>query len=226
MTQTAHILVTRPLPGGAVTAARLRGLGHEVTLAPLLATEAVAWIAPKTPPEAIMLTSAAAVRLAGEAAAAFRTLPAFTVGAATAKAAMAAGYTDVRDGGGAVQALVDAAAAQGFSAVLHLGGEVRTPVALPPGLSIDTRIVYRARLVPLANLPGVDWALLYSARTAAHFAAECDRLGVPRAGIAIVAISAAAAAAAGPGWRASLSAERPSEDALLAAIAAACQKGV
>ena len=40
------ILVTRPLPGGEATAARLRALGHEVVLAPLMETEAVAWQPP------------------------------------------------------------------------------------------------------------------------------------------------------------------------------------
>ncbi len=221
----AHILVTRPQPGGDATAARLRGLGHDAVLAPLLAIEAVDWQPPAAPPPAIMLTSAAAVRLAGAAAAAYRALPTFTVGAATARAAVAAGFSDVRGGGGGTaQALVDAVAAQGVPAILHLAGEDRTPVAVPVGLCIETRIVYRARLLPLGGVPDVDWVLLYSARTAAHFAAECDRLGTPRAAIAIAAISNAVAAAAGPGWRASVVAARPDEDALLAAIDAACQK--
>ena len=38
-----RLLVTRPLPAGAATAERLRALGHDVTLAPLMATEAMAW---------------------------------------------------------------------------------------------------------------------------------------------------------------------------------------
>ena len=123
-----RILVTRPLPGGEATAARLRALGHDVVLAPLMATEAVDWQPPETPPAAIMLTSAFAARLAGPAAAVYHGLPAFAVGAATARAAAEAGFTDVRDGGGTAQALVDSVAGAGLAAILHLAGEDRTPV--------------------------------------------------------------------------------------------------
>jgi uroporphyrinogen-III synthase len=210
------ILVTRPLPGGDATARRLRALGHRVTLAPLMATEAVAWSPPATPPSAIMLTSGFAARLSD--ASAFHTLPTFAVGAATARAAHDAGFTDVRDGGGTAQALLDRAAAAGFGDILHLAGADRVAVTLPAGLRVTTCIVYRARLLPLDAAPVADWVLLYSPRAAAHFAAEVDRTGQTRAGIAIAAISAAALAAAGPGWRAARAAAHPDEDALLAAI--------
>ena len=219
-----RILVTRPLPGGEATAARLRALGHDVVLAPLMATEAIDWQPPETPQAAIMLTSAFAARLAGPAAAVYHGLPAFTVGAATAKAAAEAGFIDVRDGGGTVQALIDNVAGAGLAATLHLAGEDRTPVVVPAALRVTTRTVYRARLLPLASVPDVDWVLLYSARTALHFAAECDRLGMPRANVAIAGLSAAVLDAAGAGWRAGIVAASPDEDALLAAIDAACQK--
>lgn len=215
-----RILVTRPLPGGESTAARLRALGHEVMLAPLMATEAIAWAPPDMPPAAIMLTSAFAARLAD--AAAYHPLPLFAVGAATARAAADAGFTDVRDGGGTVQALLDTVAGAGFASILHLAGENRTPVVIPHGLHVETRTVYRARLLPLAALPNTDWVLLYSPRTAAHFAAEVDRLG-KRHITAIAAISTAALAAAGLGWRRAVAAVRPDEDALLASIGVPCQ---
>jgi uroporphyrinogen-III synthase len=219
-----RILVTRPLPGGEATAARLRALGHDVVLAPLMATEAVDWQPPETPPAAIMLTSAFAARLAGPAAAVYHGLPAFAVGAATARAAAEAGFADVRDGGGTAQALIENVAGAGLAAILHLAGEDRMPVVVPAALRVMTRTVYRARLLPLASVPDVDWVLLYSARTARHFAAECDRLGMPRANVAIAGLSAAVLDAAGAGWRASIVAASPDEDALLAAIDAACQK--
>lgn len=219
-----RLLVTRPAPEGAVTAARLRGLGHDAIEAPLLATEAVRWQPPDHQPQAVMLTSAAAARLAGPGAAALRGLPAFAVGTATAAAARAAGFGDVRDRGGSVQALVEGLAAAGFTEVLHLAGSDRTEVALPPGLRLQVAVVYRARLVPLATLPVVDWVLLYSARTAAHFAAESDRLGAARGTMSIAAISPAALAAAGQRWRHAVAAAAPGEDALLAAIGIAWQK--
>ncbi|MFZ4110915.1 MAG: uroporphyrinogen-III synthase [Polymorphobacter sp.] len=219
-----RLLVTRPLPGGEATAARLATLGHASVLAPLMAAEPLAWLPPATPPQAIMLTSAFAARLA--AADAWHDLPAYVVGAATAMAARLAGFVDIRDGGGTAQALLDAAAAAGITALLHLAGEDRTLVVIPAGLRVDTRTVYRARLLPLVAVPAVDWVLLYSARTAGHFAAECDRLGVERATIAIAALSAGIITAAGLGWQATLAAPEPSEAALLAAIGATCQKGM
>jgi uroporphyrinogen-III synthase len=217
-----RLLVTRPLPGGAVTVARLQALAHEVTLAPLMLAEAVAWTLPDVPPAAVMLTSAFAARLAGPTADAVRALPAFAVGEATARAALAAGFTNVRAGAGTVQALVDGVAAQGFAGIVHLAGEDRSAVAVPAGLAVTTRTVYRARLLPLMALPPVDWALLYSPRSAAHFAAEVDRLGVARGSVAVAVISAAALAAAGDGWRDTAVAARPDEDALLAAIGISC----
>ena len=96
-------------------------------------------------------------------------------------------------------------------------------MVVPAGLRVATIIVYRAALQSLGPLPQTDWVLLYSPRTAAHFAAECDRLGVARAAIALAAISPAALAAAGPGWARTATAAAPNEDALLAAIGVSCQ---
>lgn len=211
-----HLLVTRPR--AEATAEKLRAAGHRVTSAPLMAFEPVAWDA--GPPRAIMLTSPQAAHAAPPR----WQVPVYAVGSATAAAARTAGYHDVRGGDGDVQMLVDRIAADGVTQVLHLAGADRTAFTPPPGLTIDTRTVYRAALLPLAGVPTVDFVLLYSARTAAHFAAECDRLGAPRAAIALAVLSPAIAAAAGPGWRAIVTALRPNEDALLAAIDAACQK--
>lgn len=218
-----RLLVTRPLPAGAATADRLQSLGHDVTLAPLMATEAVAWTLPDALPDAVMLTSAFAARLANNAA--VYHLPAFAVGGATARAAREAGFADVREGGGTAQALLDGAAAAGIASLLHLAGEDLTPVVVPAGLIVITRTVYRARLVPLAALPVVDWVLLYSPRSAAHFAAEVRRLSADVGRIGVAAISAATLAAAGPGWRATAVGHEPTEDALLAAIGVSCDEG-
>ena len=218
-----HLLVTRPLPAGAATAARLRALGHDVMLIPLMATEAVDWEVPDSLPDAVMLTSAVAARLAGDAAPVQR--PTFAVGAATARAARDAGFVDVRDGGGTAQTLLDTVAAAGFASLLHLAGEDRTPVIVPAGLAVTSRTVYRARLLPLTALPMVDWVLLYSPRSAAHFAAEVQRLAVDAAQISVAAISPATLAAARPGWRATAVAHQPNEDALLAAIGISCDEG-
>ena len=224
-----RLLVTRPAP--AATAARLRAMGHDVTEAPLLVTMARAWAPPPRPPQAIAFTSATGIRLAG--AGQHLGLPVFAVGAATAAAARAAGHADVRDGGGTAQSLFDRVAAAGFTDVLHLAGAERTPVVVPPGLTIDVRTVYAA--VP-ADLPqavlaalaagAIDLVPLYSARTAVRFAAQVDAAGIDRAGLDLAAISPAAAAAAGPGWRSLAVAMVPTEDGLFAEIGWLCDKPV
>lgn len=211
-----RVLIVRPEPGAQATAARVAALGHAAVVQPLLATEAVAWAVPDMMPDAVLLTSAAAVRHAD--AAALHGLPALCVGAATAVAARAAGWRDVRAGPGHVQALIDAAADGPYRRLLHLAGEDRTPVSIPAGLSVETIITYRAALLPLLQLPAVDAVLLHSPRTAAHLAAEWDRLGGRRGDVALLAISPATLAAAGAGWRAGHAAPAPTEDALLAML--------
>ena len=219
------LLVTRPLPGGDATAERLRRLGHDIALSPLMAATALDWTPPATPPAAIMFTSAFAARLAGPAARAYHALPVFTVGKATAIAACDAGFTQVEDGGGTAQALLDTIAAAGLADALHLAGQDRTPVVVPPVLTIKTVFVYSAQLRPLTADPtDTDWILLYSPRTAAHFAAECDRRGHRRDALSIAGLSAAVIAAAGPGWARSRAAATPDEDALLAAMGIAWHK--
>ena len=218
-----RILVTRPLPGGEFTAARLRAARHDAIVMPLMSTEAVPWQPPLAPPAGIMLTSAFAARLAGSSADAWHDLPTYTVGTATARAAAAAGFIHVIDGGGTVQAVVDSVYAAGLPDILHLAGADRAAVVIPTGLSIATRTVYRARLLPVNTIPAADLVLLFSPRSAGHFAAECDRLGVRRDAFAVAAISAATAAAAGSGWRHIVIAAQPEEDALLAVVAATWQ---
>ncbi|MBS1240071.1 MAG: uroporphyrinogen-III synthase, partial [Proteobacteria bacterium] len=56
----------------------------------------------------------------------------------------------------------------------------------------------------------------HSAEAARHFTAECDRLGLDRANIALAALGPRIAAAGGGGWREVRSAQSPREAALLA----------
>lgn len=224
-----HVVVTRPQPGA--TAARWRGRGATVTVAPLMAVTARAWTPPAEVPGAVALTSANGVRRAGDGANPFHHLPLFAVGSATASAATAAGWTDVRDGGGTAAALFKAVAAAGFTSLLHLAGVDRVAAAVPPGLTVTVREVYAATLL---DLPGhvatlldggrVDGVLLYSPRTAAHFARQIYAAGIDRANVGIAALSPAVAAAAGGGWRVVTVAATPDDAALFAAATALCDK--
>lgn len=180
--------------------------------------------------DALLLTSAQAAMLAG--AGAPRHLPAYVVGEATATAARAAGFEVVRIGGGDAAAAIAGAARDGRRRLLHLAGRDRTAPNLSPGVEIVVREVYAAELVPelagdaVAALRArpVDWALLFSARTAAHFAALVDGLGVARSAIGVAAISPAALAAAGEDWARAVAAERPDEAHVLAAAGLLCEK--
>src|SRR3977135_3375587 len=104
-----RLLVTRPEPDNARTAALLRSLGHDVTVVPLLRLEAAGErrFGPG-PGAAVLLPSANAARaitvhhrfkqLVG--------LPAYTVGARTRAAAAAVGFAPVISADGDVDGLV------------------------------------------------------------------------------------------------------------------------
>lgn len=210
-----RILVVRPQPGADATAARLLALGHHPVVQPLLTTRARAWQVPAAHPDAVILTSAAAVRHAGADANRLKSLPAFAVGEATAAAARAAGWADVTAGPGTIQALLDGLAPGLY---LHLAGAELTEVMVPGAIQLARVTVYETPLLPLPALPDVDGVLLHSPRTARQFASEWDRLGGQRGTLAIHAISAATLAAAGTGWARALAAPEPTETALLAML--------
>lgn len=210
-----RILVVRPQPGADATAARLAAFGHEAVVHPLLTTQAIAWERPIALPDAIILSSAAAVRYAGGDADSLKALPAHAVGEATATTARAAGWHDVTAGPGTMQALLDGLATGHY---LHLSGSDVTAVTVPSGISLTRRTVYATPLQPLPALPDVAAVLLHSPRTAAQFAAEWDRLGGQRAALTLLAISPATLAAAGSGWGSARAALEPTEAALLAML--------
>lgn len=210
-----RILVVRPQPGADATAARLAALGHEAVVQPLLETRPLPWVVPTALPDAVILSSAAAVRHAGAQADALKAVSAHAVGEATARAARAAGWIDVSTGPGTMQALLDGLAAGQY---LHLAGVDVTAVVVPPGLCLTRIAVYETPLQPLPALPDIAAVLLHSPRTAGQFAAEWDRLGGRRAALALFAISPATLAAAGGGWGSAVAAPKPNDVALLAML--------
>lgn len=206
-----RLLVVRPEPGAARTAARLRDAGGEVLVWPLFAVAPVAWDVPDPGEvDALLLTSANAVRHAGAGLTALATVPVVAVGAATAAAARAVGLTVVATGdGGVEEALAQAA---GYPRLLHLAGRDHMPAGHA------TRIVYDSVALPVdgrafaAEAAG-QTVLLHSARAAARVAALLPE----RSGTAVAALSAAVAAAAGSGWRRVVVPARPTDVALCAA---------
>lgn len=99
-----RVWVTRAQPGAERTAAKLRALGHEAVVEPLLEVRPLSPALELDGIAALAFTSRNGVdgyaRLSSR-----RDLPVFTVGDATAEAARAAGFTEVRSAGGDVRAL-------------------------------------------------------------------------------------------------------------------------
>jgi uroporphyrinogen-III synthase len=218
------VLVLRPEPGAAATAARARQRGLEAVTAPLFSIRALSWQAPAAAGfDAVLLTSANAARHGGPQLAAFLDLPCHCVGEATAAAAGEAGFRNVRagqgDGAGALAQI-------GAGRVLHLCGQDHLALG---GNEVERRIVYAAEAV--AELPGPAQealargalALVHSPRAGALFADLVASAGLKRETISIAAISAAAADAAGGGWHAVGIARGPRDEALLELAAELCQ---
>jgi uroporphyrinogen-III synthase len=224
------VLILRTHPGADATERRAVAMGLTAMTAPLFEISRLAW----TPPDpahydAVIMTSAQAARLGGEALGRFIHLPLFAVGAATAEAARAAGFDTVIRGESDGASIIALAASQGKTRLLHLAG--REHIALShPAVSIDRRIVYAAD--PLPALPAevhsaLDRSavvLLHSPRAATLFGQMVDAEGLERSAIPVAAFSSAVLDAAGVGWAATAVAPSPNDDALLAIAAQLCDQ--
>jgi uroporphyrinogen-III synthase len=219
------LLVLRPQPGNAATVAAARAAGLEAIAASLFEIRPLGWTLPDRRPDAVLMTSANAVRHGGPDLAALTDLPVYAVGAATAEFARDAGFGRVVTGDGDVDAVLALARRDGIASLLHLAGrDYRPPATLD--ITIERRFVYVAEAVEA--LPNIARdalpeavVLLHSLRAARLFASFIDP-----ADISIAAISPATLAAAGDGWRASQVAEQPTDASLLAVAAKLCDQGL
>jgi uroporphyrinogen-III synthase len=213
------LLILRPRPGADRTAARARALGLEPVVAPLFALRALAWEPPDASRfDALLLTSANSARLGGDGLTSYLSLPCYAVGESTARAARAAGFTDVRVGPSNGAALSRMAEADGVKAALHLGA--RDHVALGPPVTAHVSVYAADAIGPLPAQAEEALVLLHSTRAAALFRALT---GERRDAIRIAAISEQAANAAGTGWRSVDVARTPRDEALLELAAKLCQ---
>ena len=210
------LLLLRPEPGLSASAERARALGLEVIGCPLFRLEPVDWSIPDPARyDALLLTSANAVRCGGEGLEQLKGLPVHAVGPATAAAAHDAGLYVQTIGEGGVVALL--AGLPGNLRLLHLGGEDVSDVE---DRRVERRIVYRATAVADPGLPPLEGlvAAVHSSRAGRRFA----ELTATRQRTSIAAISAAAAEACGQGWERVEVAEQPDDNSLLALAAMLC----
>jgi uroporphyrinogen-III synthase len=188
-----RVLITRPEPDASRTAAKLKQLGHETVVDPLLALEL---LPPRALPSglfaAIAVTSANAIRVAGVKVelVQLRTLPLFAVGGRSAEAAREAGFRNVlnADGNAAALAELIARTLPPGSNVLHLAGEDRAQdlagLLAPANISVEVFVLYRMRQSQAFGAAAValsaarlDAVLHFSPRSATAFAAISERKG-------------------------------------------------
>ncbi len=220
------LLVTRPEPGKRATVERARALGLDVHAMPLFSAQAIPWTAPSAGDfDALLLTSAQAVRLAGPQLARLTALPVYAVGPATADAATAAGLTVAQVGDADGQSLLDAMTSEKIARILWLCGRERSDLD-PRGAMLQPLACYAVD--PAA--PPTDWADLIAAPAVllAHSRRAAQRIGElvgpDRAHLSFIAISPAVAAAAGDGWAELVTAPQPTDASMLALAHALCHK--
>lgn len=214
------MLVLRPEPGASATVKRARELGLEAIAVPLFETRSVDWTAPEPADfDGILLTSANAVRLAGDGLESLRGLRAYVVGDATAGAAREAGFDVAATGDTGVDRLLGSI--EPDLKLLHLcGADRRTPT--DPRQEITPLVVYEVVTIGHPELPDLAdiVALLHSPRAARRF----GELAKDRATVTIAAISDETGSAAGDGWATIATAKTPTDEALLALTATLCNK--
>ena len=217
------LLVLRPEPGASATVERARQRGLTAVAVPLFEVRPVEWETPDSATfDAMLLTSANAVRFGREKLAQLRALPVHAVGAATADAAREAGFDVASIGDAGVDRMLGSL--EQNLRLLHLcGKDRRTP--RDARQAITPLVVYRTNEIPadLSQAPG-SVAMIHSPSAGERFAALVDEAGIDRSSIAIAAISVEAAARAGEGWAAVGSAQSPNDDALLALTERLCNK--
>jgi uroporphyrinogen-III synthase len=213
-----RLLVLRPEPGASATVAKAKQLGLNATAIPLFKIVRLDWAAPEPSRfDALLLTSANAIRHSGEKLGGLRGLPVYAVGATTAETAREAGFDIAATGEGGVDRLLGSI--EPDLKLLHLcGADHHEPEG--PRQAITRLPVYRAEPIGDPDLAGAEGAvaLIHSPRAGQRFAQLIEDKGA----IALVAISDAAAKATGDGWEKVAVAEQPSDDALLALAAPLC----
>ena len=165
-----RVWITRTQPQADATAARLRAMGFEPVVAPVLVSRAITDVdVDLSGVDALAFTSAAGVRAFADLSPE-RTLPVFAVGAATAEAARGAGFSTIRTGGGDVHALVTTMAEAGSGAVLN--PTAREPAADLPallaarGIPATSIAVYETVPTEASAPTDIDAILIHSARAA------------------------------------------------------------
>lgn len=232
--QAARVLITRPQPGAAETAAHVAALGLVPLVAPVLAIRPNQAVLPSRDGiAAVLLTSGSAVAALPQD---YRDIPLLTVGDATASRARAAGFRNVVSAAGDAADLAVLAKAQLppnarpiLIAVGRLQGDALAGDLRKAGFRVLRRVVYS--VVPAQSLAApalealragqVRAALFFSAETARQFVLLVQRARADETLQSVEAISIGRPAAVALGrlnWRRIRVATRPNQDDMLALL--------
>ncbi len=212
------VWITRAEPGASRTAERVRALGHEPVVAPLLEVRALPAAIDLEGVGALAFTSANGVR-AFAALSDARALPVFAVGEAPAAAARAAGFADVASADGDVQALA------ALIARARPAGAVLASLAAEPAgdligalqaadVTVQGVAVYETVFTDMDAPPAADAVLIHSPKAARRLASLLGRgATAPQMLCCISQAAAEPLTASGPAIPA-----RPDEPSLLALL--------
>jgi len=237
-----HVLITRPREDAVPLAEALRQAGVSSTVEPLLdIVQRQAALPDLASIQGILITSANGIR-AFAAQSPTRNLTVWAVGDASARAARALGFADVRSASGDVDALAMLVCAEADPAagpLLHVAGtrvagDLAGQLELS-GFVCQRYVLYEActteffsdDVLALFASQKLDGVLLYSPRTAALFlalianAAQQEALGSVTA---FCLSSAVAAKIETLPWKQVVVADTPDEAALIAEVLAEAQK--
>ncbi|MDB5508464.1 MAG: hypothetical protein JWL93_933 [Hyphomicrobiales bacterium] len=204
-----RLLLTRPLRDSQRSAARLRALGHEVLVAPVLNIVPTRETCPEQPADAVLATSSHAFDDADRLPFALHDLPLHIVGERTGYAAVTAGFRTPETVAPDAEALVRALSATIPSGTryLYLAGRDRSPrletALIASGNAVVPWVIYEAAPVETLDAAAldalaalrIDAVLHFSPRSAALFVDLATKAGrLPQAMAALqVAISPRAA---------------------------------
>jgi uroporphyrinogen-III synthase len=222
------LLILRPQPGADATAQKVQEADMTAVKMPLFSVQETAWSPPDPAHfDAILFTSANAMRHGGPGLKALTKLPAYAVGEATAKLVRAGGFTIAATGKSGVEALVQLAADNGHKRLLWLTGvdhsEFASEFANADGAEISKQIVYHAQRLPppeeMRKLLSSPIAVaLHSARAASYFGEICDDWQISRQHIILACLSPSIAESAGPRWGHILIADSPNDTELVTIV--------
>ena len=227
-----RLLVTRPQEDAAVFAAKLRELGHEPLIAPLLTVRFH-----DGPPlafegiDGILATSANGVRALVRRTSR-RDLPLYAVGPQTAEAARQAGFAQVESADGDAEALAEALPrwVKPASVLFHSTGKEGAgrlaSLLAGKGYEVQTCVLYEvdaaatlpASIAEALSNGSLSAAFFFSPRSARVFAECTMKAGLAEkcAPLAALCISQATASALAPlAFAVCRIAEKPNQDALL-----------